>query len=139
MLRVVFVIGRAGNMNRLPVRADNLQTCGARIDGEHGPGLQRCVEHLAARVPRLSESGNLAGKQSRTCNGTERSHVSNYAGYMELVPSMLSLRSHVHHEVWLFVTQSFEGIHFKSTAGGNNAGQQAGCYERDGISRIRFP
>jgi hypothetical protein len=55
---------RAGNMKLLPVGANDLKSRRPRIDNQHGPGLQRAVYSLAARVLCLGESGDIAGQES---------------------------------------------------------------------------
>ena len=63
--------GRAGNMNRLLVGANDLKSCRPRIDNQHGAGLQSVNHSLAARDLCLGESGDIAGEESHARGATD--------------------------------------------------------------------
>ena len=86
-----FVVGgRAGNMNLLPVGADDLKSSRPRIDNQHGPGLQRVIHSLAAKDLCLGESGDIAGEESHAHGVTDISHILPYARCDRLVPDSLA-------------------------------------------------
>jgi hypothetical protein len=48
-------------MHRNLVGANDVKSCGLRINHQHGPGFERVADSLAARVFCLGKSGDIAG------------------------------------------------------------------------------
>jgi hypothetical protein len=86
----VVIAGRAGNMDRLFIGANDLQAGGTRIDTEDGSRVQRCGQSLIAGCSRLRRSGESAAEQNRACNGNSNSHPGNYGMSRPIVPGNTS-------------------------------------------------
>lgn len=63
--------GRARNMNRLLVGADDLKSRRLRVDNQHEPRLQRVTHSLVAKDLCLGESGDITGDESYARSATE--------------------------------------------------------------------
>src|ERR1700677_2624741 len=80
-------------MNGLLVGPDNLETRRPRIDGEDRSRAQRSVQNLATCGLGLGDAGQIAGKQSRACDGMESLHKTPYATGRTDVPTKVHRRA----------------------------------------------
>jgi hypothetical protein len=71
----ILVVGTATrDVDRLLIRPNDSETRRPRVDFENGARAQGGGERLIARDIGLCEPGKTAGKQSRACDGTDKSH-----------------------------------------------------------------
>jgi hypothetical protein len=84
--RVLVVAATTGDVDRLLIRSDDFETCRSRVNDENGARAEWGRERLIAGDFRFCEPGETAGKQSRTCDGTDESHDATYADFAAIVP-----------------------------------------------------
>ena len=91
--RVLVVATATRDVDRLLIRSNDFETCWPRVNYENCARAEWGCERLIARDFRLCDPGEITGKQSRACNGTDRTHGACYGDFATKVPEAASCRS----------------------------------------------
>src|SRR5581483_2502355 len=78
----------AGNVNALSIGANNVKSSRLRVNRQNSPRLQSVTQSLHARNLGFGHSGDVAGENSRTRDGTQESHSFLYGESPRFVPGI---------------------------------------------------